>query len=177
MWKEVRHHHTGPGPHQDAGLLNESGSLHCLVLDGVYVGERPEFRRAPPLTDAAIAQVAERLAKRTSNLLNGNDHLEEGSEDPDALGQLQTASLFGRVVVGERAGRSIRRVGGEAEPYVLEGPGRLCANVEGLKRSRGRACRIERARGAGTPVPIRVESADASTTRAVGVRAYEPLHF
>jgi len=107
--------------------------FHCLVPDGVYVprdGAVADFVEASPLLDEDVARVAARIHERVGALLR--PQLAERPPEPpaDAVGQLQAASLAGVVSLGERAGRRVRRRGGEAPPERIEPA--LCALAGGF---------------------------------------------
>jgi hypothetical protein len=113
--------------------LNLNVHFHVLVPDGVYVShdDRPLwFREAPPLTDDDVVAVTRRMAGRVAALLERRGVRLPRSEPPGAVEQLQAASLLERTCLGERAGKRLRRAGGNGPPEPHEPS--LCAVVDGF---------------------------------------------
>lgn len=99
--------------------------LHSVVTDGVYVHDvtrtRPVFRALPPPCDAEVAAVAWRACERVCKVLRKRGlWLDvDPSEDPLAqrepgLAACAAASVQGVLLLGERAGKRLMRLYGEA---------------------------------------------------------------
>ena len=144
------------------GALNLNVHFHSLVIDGVYLAspgrETVRFAPLPPPDDAEVERVATRTARGIARLLARRGLIDADLAEADPLvheapllAELASASVQGRAATGERAGRSVRRLGDKIGPEVLErSPAPLCAQVAGLSlhagvcvRARDRA-RLER---------------------------------
>ncbi len=96
--------------------LNLNVHLHCLVLDGVFVkteeDEAPCFHCIPAPTTEQVQAVLVYAVNRMERWLRrqGLDLEEEEIADEDAFAALASASVAGRVALGVRAGRRVRRV-------------------------------------------------------------------
>jgi hypothetical protein len=96
--------------------LNLNVHFHTLVLDGVFTapadGEVLEFYPTPPPSEPEVARLLSRIRARILRLLArrglGPDAdvapPDPVAEESPALAGLSTASVQGRVALGERAG-------------------------------------------------------------------------
>ena len=96
--------------------LNLNVHLHCLVLDGLFVktdaDEAPSFHSIPAPTTEQVQAVLVYATNRMERWLRrqGLDLDEEEIADEDAFAAQASASVAGRVALGVRAGRRVRRV-------------------------------------------------------------------
>ncbi len=120
------------------GALNLNVHFHVLVLDGVFV-ERDDatvrFEPAPALRRDALDGLLRTFVARAKRLLARHGFVfddEAPTYDPDPhpleldeplLARVHGASLAHRVVLGERSGLPVRRIGYFGDPEV-EGGGR-----------------------------------------------------
>jgi len=106
------------------GGVNLNVHFHTLVLDGVFAEVTPgqlQFHAAQPPSDAAVAQVLATIRHRVGRLLTRRG-LEPAAAEPDPadglaevspiLAQLLSASVQGRVALGQDAGTRVGRLGG-----------------------------------------------------------------
>src|SRR5438876_10767056 len=115
-----------------------------LVLDGVYGeddGQTLRFHRLAPPSDAEVAQVAARVARRIARLLHRRglgpqanaEEADSLNRDEPLLAALYGASVSGRTATGPRAGMRVATMGDQIDvetPEVLAGP--RCATVSGV---------------------------------------------
>jgi hypothetical protein len=122
------------------GSLNLNLHKHMLVLEGGYYDtpDGPKFWWVDPPTDAEIKTLVETIAKRVIRSLQKRGHFQDGNEgiaedgEPDALTELQAASVRSRVALGKRHGEWIRRIGSIGNRAATELTGPLCANISGF---------------------------------------------
>jgi hypothetical protein len=107
--------------------LNTNPHFHTLVLDGVFReadADGLEFHPAPGPSDDEVAEILARIRARVERLLQRRGLAPEGDamgrsdrlgEESPLLAGLVGASVQGRVALGARAGRRVRRVGEEAD--------------------------------------------------------------
>ncbi|MCA9632821.1 MAG: transposase, partial [Myxococcales bacterium] len=161
-------HVLGPESYAHPGAVNflqKFGSalqvnphFHALVIDGVYVTERPgavpTFHPAPPLTDLDVARVQADAQARIERVLRARGLLARDGADPEllegyedsALPGLWSASLLSQTVAGDnstkKVPRLVEREGASAKREALELPrGALVASANGY--SLHAATRIE----------------------------------
>jgi len=113
------------------------------VLDGVFRQDagRLEFHPAPGPSDAEVAEILTLIRDRIQRLLQRRGLAPEddargpvdrlGEESP-LLAGLVSASVQGRVALGTRAGRRVRRLGDEADGQGMMSRGPRQAHLEGL---------------------------------------------
>ncbi len=123
--------------------LNVNPHFHTLVLDGVFhqAAGRLEFHPAPGPSDAEVAESVTLIHNRIQRLLQRRglapeddatgpvDRLDEGSP---LLAGLVSASVQGRVALGTRAGRRVRRLGDEADGQGMMSRGPRQAHLRGF---------------------------------------------
>jgi hypothetical protein len=108
------------------GGLNINPHFHTLVLDGVFrqAAGRLEFHPTPGPSDAEVAEILSLIRDRIQRLLQrrGLAPEDDATRPVDRLGEespllagLVSASVQGRVALGTRAGRRVRRLGDEAD--------------------------------------------------------------
>jgi len=96
--------------------LNLNIHLHCLVLDGVFVkGHQDGSATFYPLPAPTTEQIEALLVYAVSRMerwlkRQGFDQPQEEISDEDAFAALASASIAGRVALGIRAGKRVRRV-------------------------------------------------------------------
>ena len=96
--------------------LNLNIHLHCLVLDGVFVkGHQDGSATFHPLPAPTTEQIEALLVYAVSRMerwlkRQGFDQPQEEISDEDAFAALASASIAGRVALGIRAGKRVRRV-------------------------------------------------------------------
>ncbi len=96
--------------------LNLNVHLHCLVLDGVFVkSQHDESVLFHPLPGPTTEQIEALLVYAVSRMerwlkRQGLDQPDEEISDEDAFAALASASIAGRVALGLRAGKRVRRV-------------------------------------------------------------------
>ena len=125
--------------------LNLNVHFHTLVFDGVFTcpenGAIPEFHTLPPPSDAQIADLVAKIARRIVRLLERRGLLSaehgrapEPSPGPDdLLPGIYAASLRNRIATGPRAGRRVMRLGDRVdveEVAITTGP--RCARTQGF---------------------------------------------
>ena len=112
------------------GALNLNVHVHALVLDGVFAEEGSgalRFHPAPAPSDEEMDRVLVTIDRRVRRLLARRGVAigdEDGDTDPwmkeaPILAGLAGASVQGRVALGPRAGREVRRCGASAELLAL----------------------------------------------------------
>jgi hypothetical protein len=124
--------------------LNLNVHFHTLVLDGVFQREsegRLRFYPSPPPTDLEVAGLLETIRSRILRLLRrrgliGED-IDPEAQDPfvsqsSLLAGLSNAAVLGRVALGPRAGRRIRRIGTDPDAPWITSPGPRQAHVQGF---------------------------------------------
>jgi hypothetical protein len=105
--------------------VNLNLHFHTLVLDGVFTERTPgrlEFHAATPPSDDEVAQVLATIRHRVRRRL-ARRGLESGAAEPGPpdglsevspiLAQIMSASVQGRVALGQHAGTRVGRLGGE----------------------------------------------------------------
>src|SRR5262249_27026734 len=109
--------------------LNLNVHYHLLFLEGVYLdrtdqGCKPRFLQGEAPTDTDIATVVQKISHRIIRKLCQLGYLEAGGdtavatghdplvEDAPALAHTLSASVQQRIAFGERAGQTVRRIGG-----------------------------------------------------------------
>src|SRR5262252_9438269 len=131
--------------------INLNLHFHGVFLEGVSLdrtdqGRTPRFLTGEPPSDAAVADVLQKISHRVIRKLRQLGYLEAGSdaavatgydplvEDAPALARTLAASVQQRIAFGERAGQKVRRIGSgfgyEGEGPTLVGP--HCASVQGF---------------------------------------------
>ncbi|MDJ0766501.1 MAG: transposase, partial [Myxococcota bacterium] len=115
--------------------LNLNPHFHSLLLDGVFNARTNVFHPAPSLQDEDVKQIVETVAHRVIRLLRKRGVLDDDEYDSFADGQpvlarMTSASIFGLVSTGERAGRRVRRVLSDPSEAVRTGP--LCYASSGF---------------------------------------------
>jgi hypothetical protein len=111
--------------------LNLDPHFHMLALDGLYVesgNDPPVFRRVSAPDDREVKRVALRVRRAVERLLKDRGLDSEADaygvdrlwDEQPLLAELYSASVWGRVATGPRAGRSVIRLGAQpgegAEP-------------------------------------------------------------
>src|SRR5215475_8964073 len=116
------------------GGLNVNPHFHTLVLDGVFREAEAsglEFHPAPGPGDDEVAAILARIRARVGRLLRRRGLAPEDAatgpadrlgEESSVLAGLVSASVQGRVALGARAGRRVRRLGADAEGVMSRGP-------------------------------------------------------
>ena len=118
--------------------------FHTLVLDGVFI-ERPqgrlEFHAATPPSDDDVAQVLATIRHRVRRRL-ARRGLESGAAEPGPpdglsevspiLAQIMSASVQGRVALGQHAGTRVGRLGGEPPELAGGARGPRQAHLDGF---------------------------------------------
>jgi hypothetical protein len=142
-----------------ASALHLDIHFHALVLDCVYTCESPwtdpVFHPFAPPTDEDVARLCRTIRDRVLRLLERRGLLEgdagKGADvEPPLLDALAAASIAGRVALGERAGRTLARIGAHPGREVSFVPGELCAQIDGfslharVRVPRGDRNRLER---------------------------------
>src|SRR5262249_44890014 len=109
------------------GGLNTNPYFHTLVLDAVFREAEAgglEFHAAPGPSDDEVGAILARIRARVGRLLRRRELAPEDDatgpvdrlgEEAPLLAGLVGASVQGRVALAARAGRRVRRVGGEAD--------------------------------------------------------------
>jgi hypothetical protein len=112
------------------GALNLNVHVHALVLDGVFAEDGSGGLRFYPTTapsdeemDRVLATIDRRVRRLLARRRVAIDH-DVGDTDPwteeaPVLAGLAGASVQGRVALGPRAGREVRRAGASAELLAL----------------------------------------------------------
>lgn len=112
--------------------------------DGVFADLTPgrlQFDAAPPPSDAAVAQVLATIRRRMGRLLarRGLEPSETEAGPPDGLAevspvlaQVVSASVQGRVALGQQAGRRVGRLGGEPTAPAGRARGPRQAHLDGF---------------------------------------------
>jgi hypothetical protein len=102
--------------------LQVNPHLHALVLDGVYVNERPGavpvFHTSPPLSDLEVARVQADARMRIERVLRARGVIAAEGADPEpleghegsAMPYLWSASLLSRTVTGTDADQKVSRL-------------------------------------------------------------------
>jgi hypothetical protein len=125
------------------GALNLNIHLHALVLDGVFTNDdgAVRFHAVPPLTREEVAQVVALIARRITRLLERrglSGCVEDGetsdpwSAEAPLLAAVAAASVDGRVAIGPRAGRRVRRCGDPPEDVAPTTLGPCHARADGF---------------------------------------------
>jgi hypothetical protein len=124
--------------------VNLNVHFHTLVLDGVFIERtqgRLEFHAAMPPSDAAVTQVLAAIRHRVRRLLARRgleaDAAELGPLDGLAevspiLAQILSASVQGRVALGEPAGTRVARLGGVPPVLTASARGPRQAHLDGF---------------------------------------------
>ncbi|MDG1480633.1 MAG: transposase, partial [Myxococcota bacterium] len=125
------------------GSLNLNLHFHAILPDGVFRWDdrldAPRFVSLPAPSTADVQQVVEKIATQVRRLLVRRGLMEESLEVPDEEHPFQRASAQGRVLLGERSGQRVQRVGqtwmfGPPPPRKLP---RRCAVSEGFNLHAG----------------------------------------
>jgi hypothetical protein len=107
------------------GGLNLNVHFHTLVFDGVFTdggNGALHFRPLPPPTDEEVGAALATIYVRVSRLLRrqGFDATAAGLSRPDPIAEespllagISSVSIQGRIALGPRAGRRVRRMGEE----------------------------------------------------------------
>jgi len=122
------------------GAVNLNVHFHSLFLDGVYYdyNEELKFFRIPGPTDHEVAVLVQRIRNRVVRYLSKHGYtIDDFSEDPITFENPIMAALFGasiqsRIVVGERAGQKVRRIGVDASIGDVYRIGNRCAVCDGF---------------------------------------------
>ncbi len=124
--------------------LNANPHFHTLALDGVFRHARSnglEFHPAPAPSDDDVAAVLALIRDRVRRLLRRrglepeDDPTGPGdrlAEDAPLLAGIVSASVQGRVALGARAGRRVRRLGPEPDAEAVMSPGPRQAQLDGF---------------------------------------------
>ena len=143
------------------GALNLNIHFHALVIDGVFAMDPTGLRFHPhPELDAAdvdevlatvTAHVSRLLARRgLDDVDDGNNTLDEWSDEAPVLAGFTAAAVQGRVALGPRAGAQVRRRGLRPAEVVMSGLGSCHARYQGfdlhagVRVPAGRRERLER---------------------------------
>src|SRR5262245_31585219 len=126
------------------GGVNVNPHFHTLVLDGVFREAEAgglEFHPAPGPSDDEVAAILARICARVGRRLRRRRLApeDEATGAVDRLGEeslllagLVSASVQGRVALGARAGRRVRRLGEEADAEGAMSRGPRQAHLEGF---------------------------------------------
>src|SRR5215472_9932229 len=126
------------------GGLNVNPHFHTLVLDGVFREAEAsglEFHPAPGPSDDEVAAILARIRGRVGRLLRRRGLAPEDAatgpadrlgEESSVLAGLVSASVQGRVALGARAGRRVRRLGDEADAEGVMSRGPRQAHLDGF---------------------------------------------
>jgi len=126
------------------GGLNVNPHFHTLVLDGVFREAEAsglEFHPAPGPSDDEVAAILARIRARVGRLLRRRGLAPEDAatgpadrlgEESSVLAGLVSASVQGRVALGARAGRRVRRLGDEADAEGVMSRGPRQAHLDGF---------------------------------------------
>ncbi len=126
------------------GSLNLNVHYHMLFLEGGYFQTRrdPKFWRSGPPTDDEIQVLVLTIARRVIRFLKKKGYFQNDVDSavPDEdmaqeslLPELQAASIQSRIVLGERKGGYVRRLGVvDFDRVKPERTGHLCAQVAGF---------------------------------------------
>jgi len=126
------------------GGLNVNPHFHTLVLDGVFREAEAsglEFHPAPGPGDDEVAAILARIRARVGRLLRRRGLAPEDAatgpadrlgEESSVLAGLVSASVQGRVALGARAGRRVRRLGDEADAEGVMSRGPRQAHLDGF---------------------------------------------
>jgi hypothetical protein len=124
--------------------LNLNVHFHTLVLDGVFQRDsegRLRFHPSMPPTDLEVAGLLETIRSRILRLLRrrgliGEDIDPEAQDsftsDSPVLAGLSSAAVQGRVALGSRAGRRIRRLGTDPDAPWITSTGPRQAHIQGF---------------------------------------------
>jgi Putative transposase len=133
--------------------------FHTLVLDGVFTaspnGEALEFSPTPPPSDAEVARMLSRIRARIFRLLArrgvGPDvdmtAPDPVAEESPALAGFNSASVQGRVALGERAGARLLALGRDPEARWATSGGTRHAHLDGFDLHANVAVRGEERKG------------------------------
>ena len=122
------------------GAINVNVHFHALVVDGCF-DEGRRFHRLPDLDALDVAEVLATIVAGVRRLLVrrglADDHDRASPADAwleaePALAGMAAASVEGRVALGPRAGRRIRRRGDPAAEAESAGPGPCHARQHGF---------------------------------------------
>jgi hypothetical protein len=124
--------------------LNANPHFHTLALDGVFSHARSnglEFHPAPAPSDDDVAAVLALIRDRVGRLLrrrglepedDTTGPVDRLAEDAPLLAGIVSASVQGRVALGARAGRRVRRLGQEPDAEAVMSPGPRQAQLDGF---------------------------------------------
>jgi len=124
--------------------LNLNVHFHTVVLDGVFSQGRSgalEFHPAPAPSDEEVARVLDTARRRVGRFLArcGLEPGDDGAGPADGLADesptlagLASASVRGRIALGPRAGRLVRRLGNALDPSAAGSRGPRQAQLEGF---------------------------------------------
>jgi hypothetical protein len=124
--------------------VNLNLHFHTLVLDGVFTERTPgrlEFHAATPPSDDDVAQVLATIRHRVRRRL-ARRGLESGAAEPGLpdglsevspiLAQIMSASVQGRVALGQHAGTRVGRLGGALPELAGGARGPRQAHLDGF---------------------------------------------
>ena len=125
------------------GEIRSIVASHSLVLDGVYYLEderKIRFKRLPPPSNAEVARVTARIARRITRLLNRRgpgpqadpEEADTLLRDHPLLAELYAASVQGRITIGPRGGSYLTALGSEKEDEGAVPSVPRCAAVSGF---------------------------------------------
>jgi hypothetical protein len=136
---------------RSGSALNAALHLHILALEGVYAtpevkGSAPRLHALTGPSDDDVADVVEKISKRTIKLLRRHGYLDNDAEfvmrpdaddmfqDNDAITAALGASVQSKIAFGPRAGQFVRKIGKgfgfeEEAPLVKS---MKCATINGF---------------------------------------------
>jgi Putative transposase/Transposase zinc-binding domain len=123
--------------------LNLNVHFHTLVLDGVFTASadgEAEFYPTPPPSDAEVVRLLGRIRARILRLLARRGMAPDAdvalpdpvAEESPALAGLSSASVQGRVALGERAGARLLALGRDPEARWATSGGARHAHLDGF---------------------------------------------